>query len=90
MELDTNEPFTFSDLLEVLNHLPPAFFDAYSYSMVRMMRDIVAAYLVEIKDESRGVATEAELARSKHLLQKLETLDYRFITGFPGKCSYGG
>lgn len=51
--------------------------------MVRMMRDVTAAYLAEIKDGSGGVATEAEMARSKHLLQRLEALDYRFITGFP-------
>lgn len=47
-----------------------------------MMRDISSAYLAEIKAGSEGIV-EDDVARSKLLLERLKTLDYRFITGFP-------
>lgn len=72
---------TSSDLLEVLNHLPRLVFDVNSYCLIRMMRDISAAYLAEIKAERNVVEDDVET--SKLLLRRLEALDYRFITGFP-------
>ena len=48
--------------------------------MIRMMRDISAAYLAEIK-AGRGVGDDAETSRL--LIRRLKALDYRFITGFP-------
>ena len=76
----TNHLFTSSDLLEILDHLPRSVFEKNSYCLVRMMRDVSAAYLADI-NAGRGVDDDAET--SKLLLRRLEALDYRFITGFP-------
>lgn len=77
----TDHYFAASDLLEVLNHLPRSVFEMNSYSLIRMMRDMSAAYLANIK-AGRDVG-EQDVVTSKHLLRRLEALDYRFITGFP-------
>ena len=57
-------------------------FETNSYVLVRMMRDISSAYLAEI-EAGNGGKQEDDVVRSKLLLQRLEALDYRFITGFP-------
>ena len=46
-----------------------------------MMRDISSAYLADMKGGSCGFVDD--VARSRLLLERLEALDYRFITGFP-------
>lgn len=65
----------FSDVLEVLKHLPQPVFEANGYAVVLKIRDIGAAYLAEL-DSGGFAADRASHENLQLLLKTLENLDF--------------
>ncbi|KAG9251097.1 uncharacterized protein F5Z01DRAFT_332124 [Emericellopsis atlantica] len=66
------------DVLEILQHLPQPVFEVNGHSLVVKIRDIGAAYLSELSQESRGgVEYNERHAKVHQVLQALKNLDFR-------------